>query len=281
MRRQEELKVVLRKIIMGRFFGNFPSSRSGPRGLEFVKSREFEGGDDIRNIDWVRSFQERRYFTDLWLEKKGAIVFFLVDASKSAEFGTSGASKKDLQKSLMYLLGGALNYGSNRIGFASFSESVENYFAPRVGVNIAEILEEIDETSAASRSSFTDINPALQFILEMNLEPCLIFIVSDFIFRSDYHDDLAALSLDHDVIPLVTRDLREKKMPKLRGYAVFKDLESGKFFYANSLNPPEKHKKIFGDIGLDWLEFLSRETEEDCLDKLIDLFQERERRLTK
>jgi uncharacterized protein (DUF58 family) len=215
----------------------------------------------------------------LWSEKKGATVFFLVDASKSVKFGTSGASKKDLQKSLIFLLGEALNYGSNRIGFVSFSESTENYRVPRIGVNIAEVLEEIE--AAGVRSSFTDINPALQFILEMRLEPSLIFILSDFIFHGDYRNNLAALSLNHDVIPLVIGDLREKEIPKLRGYAVFKDLESEKFFYANSLNPPEKHKKIFGDIGLDWLEFSSREKEDECLDKLIDLFQERERRLIK
>lgn len=279
MRRQEELKIILRKLIFGRLTGAFPSSRFGPKGLEFAKSREIEAGDEMANIDWVKSFQEQRYFTDLWSEKKGAIVFFLIDTSKSVKFGTSGISKKDLQKSLIFLLGEALNYGSNRIGFVGFSELTENYHVPGIGVNIPEVLEEIEETD--TRSSFTDINPTLQFILEMDSEPSLIFILSDFIFHHDYRDNLATLSLGHDVIPFVIRDLREKEMPKFRGYAVFKDLESGNFFYANSLKPSEKHKEIFGDLGLDWLEFSSQETEEECLDKLIDLFQERERRLIK
>jgi uncharacterized protein (DUF58 family) len=268
----------IRKLVNNIFAGTFPSAKKGAGGIEFAGFREYQPGDAVRSISYRESLKRCRYFVRENIVEKGAVCLFIIDRSASVLFGPSGISKWEMENRILDILAPAIAKNNNQVGFLITTDCVEQYFAPKFGVkSAAERLTLISYYQP--KSKLTDLNAAFQFILERNIPADLIFVLSDFYAENPLEDSLKALSGKYDVILLLLKDPSETtSFPEVKGGMIaFKDLETGKFLWGDR---PQKisNKVLFEKLGLDYALLRTDKDEEEWVQKLMIIFEQRKKR---
>ena len=217
------------------FVGEYHSAFRG-YGLSFDAVREYQYGDDFRNVDWNVSARMNHLFIKEYIEERELSVVLMVDISGSTEFG-SGASKRDVILEVTTLLLNLAQVNNDRISVCLFSDRVERFIRPRKGRKfMLKVLDEILMTRPASRK--TDISLALDFIRRVLKKRSIIFVISDFLDdRDDFLLKMKLMRRKHDIIPVQVADPLEREM-KFFGLAQFVDLETGKVFLSDAV--PER-----------------------------------------
>ncbi len=255
------------------------------QGLEFEEVREYQPGDDIRNIDWNVTAKTGKPFIKLFREERELTVIFLVDVSASTFFG-SNILKKDYIAEICAVLSFAAITNNDKVGIILFSDTIEKFIPPRKGRKSAvRVLQEI--LSFKPHYGKTNLKMALEFTNKVCRKKSIVFIISDF-FASDYEKELSLLASKHDIIGIMVNDILEEKTLK-SGIIPVQDIESGKIILVDMENEntqkflvrkikstQEYNKKLFKRIGKD---FLTLTVGEDYLKKILELFRLRERRL--
>lgn len=268
----------LRKLVKNIFTGTFPSIKKGTGGIEFAGYREFQPGDSSRDISYLQSLKHHRYYVRENVVEKGAVCLFVIDRSASVKFGPSGVSKKEIEDRILAVLAPALARNNNKVGFIVATEKPEIYLEPKFGEKAA--IERLSLISCYSpRSKKTDLNAVFRAILQMNIRADLIFILSDFYTKIDFVNSLGILSRKYDVIPMLLKDPFETtSFPNTKGGMIaFRDLETGDFFWGDE---PQKisNKKLFKQLGLDYVLLKTDQNEKDWIQKLMIVFEQRKKR---
>ena len=263
------------------FAGEYHSAFKG-KGMTFSEVREYQFGDDIRNIDWNVTARFNHPYIKIYEEERELTVMLIVDVSGSKDFGTKGQLKKNLIAELCAVLSFSAIINNDKIGIIFFSDKVEKFIPPQKGKkHILRIISELLNFKAENKG--TNIGEAVRFFTNVTKKRSTAFIISDFI-DDGFEESIKISSRKHDLIALRIYDERETSMPNV-GLACFKDSETNAIRwidtsnsnfrnnYANFWLQKEKNlNEIFLKYGVDNLKL---RTDFDYVKPLMNLFKRR------
>ncbi|TVR78491.1 MAG: DUF58 domain-containing protein [Chitinophagaceae bacterium] len=220
------------------FAGEYHSAFKG-KGMSFSEIREYQYGDDIRNIDWNVTARLDQVFVKVYEEERELNVFFLIDLSASNLFGTTTLTKKEIITELFATLSFSASQNNDKVGAAFFSKDIDLFVPPKKGrKHILRLIREMLYLQAKSEE--TAIKNALQHTANWMKKRSIIFIISDF-FDKGYEDPLRIASLKHDVVGIKVNDSFEYDLPNA-GLLPMRDLESGKYFWFDTASEKARKK---------------------------------------
>ena len=211
------------------FAGEYHSAYKG-RGMAFSEVREYQYGDDVRNMDWNVTARLRTPYVKVFEEERELTVMLLIDVSRSGLFGTDTMTKRDLTAEVAAVLAFSAILNNDKVGALFFSDRVEEFIPPKKGrSHLLHIIREI--ISLRPTSNGTDLSGALRFLTNAMKKKCTAFVLSDMLDvdsegRPRYEDALKVAMNRHDISVLKVYDPREREIPDV-GLVHVKDSESG------------------------------------------------------
>lgn len=267
------------------FSGQYHSAFKG-RGMTFSEVREYQYGDDIRNIDWNVTARFHRPFVKVFEEEREMTVMLLIDVSGSNDFGSFEVTKRDITAELAAVLAFSAIQNNDKVGVIFFSDQIEKFIPPKKGTShILRIISEIVTFKPQHRG--TDIGEGLKFLTSAIKKRTTAFLISDYVSSKPFEQELRIASRKHDLISLRVTDKRELLIPKV-GLVKFRDSETGKEMWVDTSTNAwnQAYQKfvqhetsvlnhIFANNGIDntWIY-----TDEDYVKPLMQLFKRRESR---
>ena len=285
LKKLRKYEIQIRKAINSQMQGDFHSIFKGS-GLEFDDVRSYQYGDDIRTIDWNVSAKGHGTFVKTFKEEKEQTVFFILDVSGSQEIGSPGRQKMDIGKEICGVLSLSAAKEGSKVGLICFSDQKEKYIKPRKGPQLAyEIVHTLVNIKPESHN--TDLSKAILFTLNTIKRRSVIVFISDFIDEG-YHHNLKGLAKKHDLVMVRITDKRETKLPKL-GIVPIYDKESKQTIWVNTSfgnfrsrikeNYSENEEYLTKFAKRHQINFVTIDTEEDYVPKLLKLFKIRNKTL--
>lgn len=264
------------------FAGQYHSAFKG-RGMEFSEVREYQYGDDVRDIDWNVTARFHRPYVKVFEEERELTVMLLIDVSGSLNFGTSTQLKRDLVTEIAATLAFSAIQNNDKIGVIFFSDRIEKYIPPKKGrKHILYIIRELLDFQPESRR--TDIAMATAYLTRIMKRRCTSFIISDFYDRKDFLLEMEIANRKHDVVAIQVYDQRTKELPNVglmnvldaeTGHEMLIDTSNKKLRRAHTaywLNREEDLRRTFSKSRVDWT---SVATNEDFTKALLTLFKQR------
>ncbi|MBQ7812655.1 MAG: DUF58 domain-containing protein [Bacteroidales bacterium] len=218
------------------FAGEYHSAFKG-RGMAFSEVREYQYGDDVRNMDWNVTARMRSPYVKVFEEERELTVVLLVDVSRSRLFGTVGSSRKDMIAEIAAVLSFSAIINNDKVGALFFSDKVEKFIPPKKGrSHLLHIIREIIEFEPSTDG--TDISEALRYLTNAIKKKCTAFLLSDMIdVNKDgsprYEEALKVAVNRHDLSVIEVYDPRERSIPDI-GLVNVKDSETGKTAWVNT-----------------------------------------------
>lgn len=205
------------------FAGEYHSAFKG-RGMTFSEVREYQYGDDIRDIDWNVTARHNHPYIKVYEEERELTVMLLVDVSGSRLFGAQGVEKREMIAEIAATLAFSATQNNDKIGVIFFSSTVEKFIPPKKGLkHILFIIRELLDFQPKEKG--TDIGVALKYLTNALKKRCTTFIISDFIDGHNYHQPLSIASRKHDVSAIQVYDRRDTELPAV-GLMRLRDLET-------------------------------------------------------
>lgn len=264
------------------FAGQYHSAFKG-RGMEFSEVREYQYGDDVRDIDWNVTARFHRPYVKVFEEERELTVMLLIDVSGSLNFGTSTQLKRDLVTEIAATLAFSAIQNNDKIGVIFFSDRIEKYIPPKKGrKHILYIIRELLDFQPESRR--TDIAMATAYLTRIMKRRCTSFIISDFYDRKDFLLEMEIANRKHDVVAIQVYDQRAKELPNVglmnvldaeTGHEMLIDTSNKKLRRAHTaywFNREEDLRRTFSKSRVDWT---SVATNEDFTKALLNLFKQR------
>lgn len=199
--------------------------------MSFSEVRNYQYGDDVRNIDWNVTARYDEPFIKIFEEERELTVMVIIDVSASSSFGSQTQSKHEIQTEIAAVLAFSAIQNNDKVGAIFFSDRVEKYIPPKKGKkHILRIIREAIDLNAESKS--TNISDAIQYLNNVLKKKSIAFILSDFI-SPQYADALKIASRRHDIIGVHLFDPREQTLPKV-GFVNVQDPETGKIAHIDT-----------------------------------------------
>lgn len=264
------------------FAGEYHSAFKG-RGMTFSEVREYQYGDDVRNIDWNVTARFNKPYVKVFEEEREMTVMLLIDVSGSREFGSVRKSKKELTTEIAATLAFSTIQNNDKVGMILFSDRIEKYIPPQKGrKHVLYIIRELLDYEPEGRG--TDIGAALKYLSNIQKKRSTTFVISDFMDGKDYEDALMIASRKHDLMVLQVCDPLEKSLPPVGLMKVW-DAETGEnvwidtsdkklqFEYKNAWdNAQYKLLDLMSKHGVDNIRIM---TSDDYVKSLMRLFRQR------
>ncbi len=269
------------------FAGEYHSAFKG-RGMAFSEVREYQFGDDIRNIDWNVTARYGHPFIKIFEEERELTVMLLVDVSGSRDFGTVERTKKSVIIELSAILSFSAISNNDKIGVLFFSDRVEKFIPPQKGrTHTLRIIRELIEFEPVSRK--TDISVALRYLTNAMKRRVTAFVISDLMDKPEAMDQALSIANNkHDLVGLRIYDEREAELPSV-GMIKFKDAETGEYIWIDSSNSKvretynqhwiERNKQLDSLLKRTGIDYVNISTREDYVKSLVSLFKKREHKL--
>lgn len=224
LRQVRAIEIRTRKLVNDIFMGQYSSVFKGT-GMEFAQVREYQPGDDPKQIDWNVTARAGHIFTKEFLEEREVTVMVLVDASRSQFFGSGTHLKSETAAELAALLAFSAIRNNDKVGLLIFTDRVERYIPPRKGARtILRLIREI--LTFRPKGHGTRLASGLEFAAKILKRRAVCFLLSDFLSGGEYQKPLKVLARKHDVIAVRIADRLESALPSPGRYVV-RDQESG------------------------------------------------------
>ena len=264
------------------FSGEYHAAFKG-KGMAFSEVREYQMGDEIRDIDWNVTARLNAPYVKVFEEERELSVMFLVDLSASSQFGTQQALKRHVMTELMAVLAFSAAQNNDKIGAIFFSDQIEKFIPPKKGrSHILRIIREMIDFKPEHHK--TDLGHALEYLSRVIKKRSIAFLLSD--FKSEpFEKPLKIVARKHDVIALNIEDPAEAALPDV-GFAPLLDQETGEVIWTdtsskkvrqNYLEKEQERKtalnKLFMLSGTD---HTTISTTADYVKPLMNLFKQRE-----
>ncbi len=286
LKRVRQIEIKTRGLSRNIFAGEYHSAFKG-RGMAFAEVREYQFGDDIRNIDWNVTARYSHPYVKVFEEERELTVMLLIDVSGSRNFGSFMKLKKNIITEIAAILAFSAIQNNDKTGVIFFSDKIEKFIPPQKGrSHILRIIRELIEFTPENRG--TNIPEALRYFTNAIKKKCTAFVISDFMDEnSDLEKALSVANNKHDVVAIRIFDEREKELPPI-GMIKVKDAETGNYYWVNSSDSRTREiyrdgwtahenrlKGIYTRCGVDAAVINTRE---DYVRSLINLFKKREAR---
>ncbi|MBP5458151.1 MAG: DUF58 domain-containing protein [Paludibacteraceae bacterium] len=278
IKKVRKIEIKTRGLSKNIFAGEYHTAFKG-RGMTFSEVREYQYGDDIRNIDWNVTARFNRPYIKVFEEEREMTMMLLVDVSGSGDFGTGIQMKRELMTEVAATLAFSAIQNNDKIGVILFSDRIEKFIPPQKGKkHILYIIREL--LGFEPQSHKTDIGGALQYFTNVIKKRCTAFLISDFMDH-DYEKAMIIANRKHDMVALHIYDKRETELPAI-GLLKVKDSETGadmwvdtsdkrlrRMFEEHWQKRQEEIKQVFNKSGVD---SVSISTDEDYVKALLKLF---------
>ena len=282
LKKVRKIEIKTRGLSQNIFAGQYHSAFKG-RGMAFSEVREYQFGDDVRDIDWNVTARFHRPYVKVFEEERELTVMLLIDVSGSLDFGTQHQTKRDMATEIAATLAFSAIQNNDKIGVIFFSDRIEKYIPPQKGrKHILYIIREMLDFHPESKR--TDIGQAIEYLTRVMKRKCTAFVLSDFYVRQDFEQPLRIVNQKHDVVAIQIYDQRAKVLPDV-GIIKVKDAETDHEMYLDTSSPKlrqahtrdwmrrqEKLREVFAKSNVDWT---SVATNEDFAKALISLFAQR------
>lgn len=260
LKKVRRIEIKTRGLSQQIFAGEYHSAFKG-KGMTFSEVREYQYGDDIRNIDWNVTARFNHPYIKVFEEERELTVMLLIDVSGSREFGTQSMLKKNLITEIAAVLSFSAIQNNDKIGVIMFSDEIELFIPPKKGrQHILRIIRELIEFAPKQRK--TDIAQALRYLINVTKKRSTVFLISD-CMDQNYEEALKIASRKHDLISLRVYDQREIELPPV-GLLYLKDAETGEKIWVDSSS--KKVRQVYTEK---WKEF-SKSTDEIMLKHGVD-----------
>ncbi len=236
LKKVRKIEIKTRALSHQIFAGEYHSAFKG-RGMAFSEVREYQYGDDVRNMDWNVTARLRSPYVKVFEEERELTVVLLVDVSRSRLFGTVGSSRKDMLAEIAAVLSFSAIINNDKVGALFFSEKVEKFIPPKKGrSHLLHIIREIIEFEPTTDG--TDISEALRYLTNAIKKKCTAFLLSDMLdVNKDgtprYEEALKVAVNRHDLSVIEVYDPRERDIPDV-GLIHVKDSETGQAAWVNT-----------------------------------------------
>lgn len=274
-----KIEIKARGLSRNIFAGQYHSAFKG-RGMVFSEVREYQYGDDIRDIDWNVSARFHRPYVKVFEEERELTVMLLIDVSGSLDFGTQNVTKQEMVTEIAATLAFSAIQNNDKIGVIFFSDKIEKYIPPKKGRrHILFIIREMLDFHPDSNK--TDVKKAVEFLTSVLKRKCTAFLLSDFYVQNDFENALTICNRKHDVVAVQIYDPRAELLPDV-GLIRVRDAETGHEMYIdtsdkrlrNAHNSYWKNRQkmlasIFNNSNVD---NISIATNQDYVKSLLQLF---------
>lgn len=236
LKKVRKIEIKTRALSHQIFAGEYHSAFKG-RGMAFSEVREYQYGDDVRNMDWNVTARLRSPYVKVFEEERELTVVLLIDISRSGLFGTSGMDKRDLIAEIAAVLSFSAIINNDKVGALFFSDRVEKFIPPKKGrSHLLHIIREIIEFRP--QYDGTDISEALRYLTNAIKKRCTAFLLSDMLDVNEdgtprYEDALKVAVNRHDLSVIEVYDPRERSLPDV-GLVHVKDSETLKDAWINT-----------------------------------------------
>ncbi|MFH4966625.1 DUF58 domain-containing protein [Gaetbulibacter sp. M240] len=230
LKKVRKIEIKTRRLSDHIFGGEYHSTFKG-RGMTFSEVRQYNFGDDVRNIDWNVTARYHEPFVKVFEEERELTMMLMVDVSGSELFGTEQQFKNDVITEIAATLAFSATQNNDKIGLILFSDKIELYIPPKKGrSHVLRIIRELLEFKPESKE--TNLAEALKFMQNVMKKKAIVFILSDFI-SDDYQHTMKIVSGKHDVTGIRVFDKREESIPNI-GVVQMQDEETGESMLVNT-----------------------------------------------
>ncbi|MDR0748808.1 MAG: DUF58 domain-containing protein [Tannerellaceae bacterium] len=282
LKKVRQIEIKTRGLSRNIFAGQYHSAFKG-RGMAFSEVREYQFGDDIRDIDWNVTARYVRPYVKIFEEERELTVMLMIDVSGSRDFGSVNVMKKDIITEIAATLAFSAIQNNDKIGVLFFSDKIEKFIPPQKGKkHILYIIRELIDFRPDNTK--TDISQVLKYLTNAIKKRCTAFLISDFIDKGDFKDALTIANRKHDVVAIQVYDRRETELPPV-GLMKIKDAETGDERWVDSSSSKvretyrhwwEKRQQVMSDAFKKCrVDSVSIRTEDDYVKSLLTLFQKR------
>ena len=223
LKKVRQIEIKTRGLSKNIFAGQYHSAFKG-RGMAFSEVREYQYGDDIRDIDWNVTARYVRPYVKVFEEERELTVMLLIDVSGRRDFGTVNVMKREVITEIAATLAFSAIQNNDKIGVIFFSDKIEKFIPPQKGKkHILYVIRELIDFQPEAKK--TDIGLALKYLTNALKKRCTAFLISDFINKGIFKDPLTIANRKHDVVAIQVYDRREAELPSV-GLMKIKDAET-------------------------------------------------------
>lgn len=287
LKRVRKIEIKTKSLSHQIFAGEYHSAFKG-RGMAFSEVREYQYGDDVRNMDWNVTARLRAPYIKVFEEERELTVVLLVDVSGSRFFGSTSKMKKDLMAEVAAVLSFSASINNDKVGALFFSSKVEKFIPPKKGrSHLLRIIRELIEFEPQEKG--TDIGEALRFLTNAIKKKCTAFLLSDLLDVEEsghpkYEDALKVAVNRHDISAINIYDPRDREIPNV-GLINITDSESGESLWVDTSDRKVRdgfrewnqsvYDKTLSVLRKYKVDCVSIRTDEDYVKGLVSLFKSR------
>jgi uncharacterized protein (DUF58 family) len=282
IKKVRKIEIKTRGLSSNIFAGQYHSAFKG-RGMAFSEVREYQYGDDVRDIDWNVTARFHRPYVKVFEEERELTVMLMIDVSGSLDFGTQHQMKRDMVTEIAATIAFSAIQNNDKIGVAFFSDRIEKYIPPKKGrKHILYIIREMLDFHPVSKR--TDVKQALEFLTSVSKRRCTAFVLSDFYDRQDFLQPLQIANRKHDVVALQVYDQRARELPDVglmrvvdaeTGYEQYIDTSSKRLRQAHEKYWRQRQEVLRETMNKSNVDLVSIATNEDYVKALLLLFKQR------
>jgi uncharacterized protein (DUF58 family) len=238
LKKVRKIEIKTRQLSDHIFGGEYHSTFKG-RGMTFSEVRQYQYGDDIRNIDWNVTARFREPYIKVFEEERELTMMLMADVSGSKLFGTKNQFKDEIITEIAATLAFSATQNNDKIGLILFSDEIELYIPPKKGrSHVLRIIRELLEFKP--KSKHTNLAEALKFLSNVMKKKTIVFVLSDFI-TDDYKQNLKIAAGKHDITGIRVYDKHEEAIPNL-GMVQMEDEETGELMLVNTSSKKVRQK---------------------------------------
>ena len=282
LKKVRRIEIKTRGLSRNIFAGQYHSAFKG-RGMAFSEVREYQYGDDIRDIDWNVTARYVRPYVKVFEEERELTVMLLIDVSGSRDFGSVNVMKKEVITEIAATLAFSAIQNNDKIGVVFFSDKIEKFIPPQKGKkHILYVIRELIDFQPDKKQ--TNIAQALKYLTNAIKKRCTAFLISDFIDKDGFKDALTIANRKHDVVAIQVYDRRETELPAV-GLMKIKDAETGQERWIDSSSTrvraaykewwDRRQAAMSDSFKKCRVDSVSIRTEDDYVKALIALFDKR------
>ena len=282
LKKVRKIEIKARGLSSNVFAGQYHSAFKG-RGMAFSEVREYQYGDDVRDIDWNVTARFHRPYIKVFEEERELTVMLMIDVSGSLDFGTQRQMKRDMVTEIAATIAFSAIQNNDKIGVVFFSDRIEKYIPPKKGrKHILYIIRELLDFHPQSHR--TDVKQALEFLTSVAKRRCTAFVLSDFYDTQDFLQPLQIANRKHDVVALQIYDIRAKELPDVglmrvvdaeTGYEQYIDTSSRQLRQAHERYWRNTQEKLKDTMSKSNVDLVSIATNDDYVKSLLMLFKRR------
>ena len=282
IKKVRKIEIKTRGLSSNIFAGQYHSAFKG-RGMAFSEVREYQFGDDVRDIDWNVTARFHRPYVKVFEEERELTVMLLIDVSGSLDFGTQKQMKRDMVTEIAATIAFSAIQNNDKIGVIFFSDKIEKYIPPKKGrKHILYIIREMLDFRPESKR--TDVKQAVEFLSNVQKRRTTAFILSDFYVRNDFLQSLQIANRKHDVVAIQVYDQRAKELPDVglmkvvdaeTGYEQYVDTSSKRLRQAYQKYWISRQAELQETFNKSNVDNVSIATNEDFVKSLLLLFKQR------